>query len=317
MNIRKLTLAIALATSPLILTPAMAGERVAETRDAAPDGFVRVTLVRGELDIQGWDKNQIEVRGELDDKAEEFIFDVSRGDAIIEVKLPRDLGWNSGDASDLTIRVPRGSNVDISGVSTDIRVVDIDGGLDIGGVSGDLDIRSIRDRIDVTTVSGDLNVQDVSGRISLKAVSGDIDVRGGQGDFRLHTVSGDVLGRGLQGIDFELESVSGDLELIDTDYAEVRGHTVSGDVDIAGKLARGGTVELDTVSGSIRLEFVEPINARFELETASGSIRNRVTGDKPQTSRYVRDETLRFVAGSGEGEVIISSRSGDIVISRD
>lgn len=308
---RLLPLAIA-AAIPL----AHAGERVNETKDAAAEGYVRITLVRGDLDVEGWDRNAIQVRGDLDDQAEEFIFDVSRGEAVIEVKLPRNLGWNAGNASDLEIMVPRGSTVDVSTVSTDMRVAEINGGLEIGGVSGDIDIRSIRDRLDATTVSGDLDVRDVGGRVSLKAVSGDIEVERASGDLRLHTVSGDVMGRDLGG-EFDIESVSGNLELIGGEFESIRGHTVSGDVDIVSQMLAGATLELDSVSGTIRLEFVGDVDASFDLESSSGSIRNRLTDHRPQTSKYVRDETLRFTSGDGAGEVIVSTRSGDIVLDRD
>ncbi|MDZ7686033.1 MAG: hypothetical protein U5O39_14290 [Gammaproteobacteria bacterium] len=59
---------------------ALAGERVDETREASPDGFVRITVVRGDLVVEGWERDRIQVEGELDDETEEFIFDVSGGD---------------------------------------------------------------------------------------------------------------------------------------------------------------------------------------------------------------------------------------------
>ncbi len=295
---------------------AVASDRVDITQDASADGFVRITLVRGDLEIEGWNRNQVQVKGELDDQTEEFIFDVSGGDTVIEVKLPRNIGWNSGTASDLEIKVPVGSNVDVSGVSTDIRIANIEGGLEIGGVSGNIDIRDIQDRVDATTVSGDLEVRDIAGRISLKAVSGDIDVEKANGDFRMATVSGDVVGRDLVG-EFDLESVSGDIELMGGKFSGIEGHTVSGDVDVSSEMEKGSTIELDTVSGTVRIEFVGKIDAEFDLETSSGSIRNRITSDRAETSKYVRDETLRFVVGNGDGEVIVSSRSGDIIVDRD
>lgn len=295
----------------------LAGERVNETRDASPDGFVRITVARGNLVVKGWDQNRIQVEGELDDEAEAFIFDVSRGDAVIEVKLPRNLSrWSPFGASDLTIRLPKGSNVDVSGVSTDVEVTDIEGGLELSGVSGDLGVRHIADRLDVTTVSGDVDVVDASERIAVKTVSGDVDISGSSGDFRLHSVSGDVLGRELDGA-FDLESVSGSIEILKSAFDGLRGHTVSGDIDVTAEMARAGTVELDSVSGSIELRFIGDVDARFDLETGSGSIRNHLSDDKPKSSTYVRDETLRFVLGEGQGQVIVRTRSGDIVVSVD
>jgi len=294
-----------------------ARDRVDEKRDASEAGFVRITIVRGQLEVEGWDRKEIQVTGLLDEQTKEFVFDVNKQDAIIEVKLPRKLDNRCcSDGSDLVVKVPRHSTVDISVVSTDIEVSDILGGLEVGSVSGDVRLSNIRERVDATAVSGDIDLHDGSGRISLKSVSGDITAYDSKGDMRLHSVSGDILTRNVSD-EFDLQSVSGDIEAYTTSYRRMRGNTVSGDVDVAGEMQPGGSVEFESVSGSVRVKLQGEVNARFDVETGSGSIRNRVSDDRPVASKYARDETLRFIKGKGEGEVIISTRSGDIVLSKD
>lgn len=306
-----------LALSLASVNALAAGERVNETKDAASDGFVRIMVVRGSLEIEGWDRDAIQVTGRLDEQMEEFIFEVRPGDAIIEVKLPRNMNsWCCEDGSDLEIRVPRGSNVDVSVVSTDVTVEDIQGGLDISGVSGDMRATNVHERVDIMSVSGEIDVRDATGRIELKSVSGDVDGTNLKGDLHLHSVSGDILAREVEN-ELDLESVSGNVEVIAGKMTVARGHTVSGDVDVSGDLHESGRFEFDSVSGSVRLRINGDVNARFDLETGSGSIRNRITSDKPKTSKYSRDESLRFVAGNGKGDVVIETRSGDIVVSRD
>lgn len=291
-------------------------ERIDETKDASADGFVRITVVRGELSVEGWDRNAIRVRGLLDEQAEAFIFDVDGNDAVIEVKLPHNLhSWWGKDGSDLEINVPTGSDVDISVVSTDTTVRDVLGGLEVGGVSGDVRVTTARERVDLTTVSGDIELRDGKGRIELKSVSGDIEADELAGDISMHTVSGDVIARDV-GDELDIESVSGDIEIDSATYRVLSGHSVSGDVDVMGQMLAGGRFDFDTVSGSVRVRFDGDIDAHFDLETGSGSIKNRITNDRPKTSKYVRDETLRFETGDGKGEVTIGTRSGDIVISR-
>jgi DUF4097 and DUF4098 domain-containing protein YvlB len=293
-----------------------AGESVDETKKASDDGFVRITVVRGELDVQGWDRSEIRVTGRLDEQTEEFIFDVREGDAIIEVKLPRNIhSWCCEDGSDLEVMVPVNSRVDVSFVSTETTVSNVTGGIDIDGVSGDVDISDVSDRVDVTVVSGDLTLRNARGRVELKTVSGDLDANDVEGDVQLHSVSGDLMGSKVSG-ELDLETVSGDVELRGASYESLSGHSVSGNVDIEGMMKEGGTLDFGSVSGTVRVEFEGNIDARFDLESGSGRIRNRVTDDKPETSKYVRNETLRFVTGGGKGEVVIGTRSGDIVISR-
>lgn len=289
--------------------------QVDETRDATADGFVKVSVVRGRLRVEGWDKKQIRVSGELDSQTKDFIFDVNKDDARIEVRLPQGThSWCCDEGSDLVVQVPRDSHLDVSVVSTDVRVNDIQGGLEVGGVSGDLRLENVRDKIDVTSVSGNVDVRDAHGRIGLKSVSGDVEVYDSDGEFRLNSVSGDIVARNV-GSEFDMQTVSGDIQADTTGFSQVTGNTVSGDADIKGKMSAGGSVDFESVSGSVRVDFDGDVDARFDLAAGSGSIRNRVTSDKPAVSKYSRDETLRFIKGEGKGQVNINTRSGDIVIS--
>lgn len=291
-------------------------ERVDQTIDANAEGFVHINVVRGDLVIKGWDKAKIRVTGQLDEQTEAFIFDVNGDDARIEVRIPSHRsGWWGNQGSDLTVYLPRDSDVAVSVVSTDVDADDIRGGIEVGGVSGDLHVERASKRIDLRTVSGDIDLREATGRISVKTVSGDVESRDTTGRSIYGSVSG-TLSIDKGGEDLELESVSGDLVVADTAFVSIRGHTVSGDVDIGGVMQPEGIVEFDSVSGDIRLGVGGEVGARFDLETGSGSIHNRLTSDSPRTSKYARNETLRFMTGDGKAEVVLSTRSGDIILGR-
>ncbi|MBD3649627.1 MAG: DUF4097 family beta strand repeat protein, partial [Pseudomonadales bacterium] len=273
-------------------------EHVDQTMKAAPDGFVQINVVRGDLRVEGWDKNEIHVEGKLDESTKEFIFDVNGNDAIIEVRIEQsDRRWWGQDSepSDLVIRVPEGSSLDVSVVSTDVTVGNVLGGLDVNAVSGDLNVDKIRERVDLQTVSGDVDLRDAAGRIRVRTVSGDVKSVKTDGQSIYSSVSGDLeVDDG--GEDIEAQTVSGDVIIGSTEYLTVRGHTVSGDVEIDGIFLAGGAIEFDSVSGSIGLAMGPRANARFNLETGSGRIRNQLTSDKPRVSEYGRDQSLRFTA---------------------
>lgn len=291
-------------------------QAVNQRLDAQPDGFVHVNVVRGEIQIQGWDKSQVEVRGVLDEEVKEFIFSVDGSETTIRVKIPRNShgGWFNKEETELVIRVPENSQIKFAGVSTDIRVYDVKAGIEIGVISGDLKIKGGAGRIILQTVSGEIELRDASGRIRVKTVSGDVESYNTSGSGRYGSVSGSLFVED-GGEELELESVSGDIEVSRTEFLSISGHSVSGDTDIRGNMLQGGSIDFDNVSGSIRLKFTGDVNSRFDLETGSGSIRNRLTKDKPKASKYVRDKRLRFVIGDGDGEVILSTRSGDITLS--
>ncbi len=288
---------------------------VDETKKASSDGRVQITVERGDLEVRGWDKKEIRVTGELDEKTKEFIFDVDGDDAVIAVKIPGShRGWGGKNATDLLVYVPENSEVDIGSVSTDIDLENLMGGIELGTVSGDVSAVKLAGRISLTSVSGEVDLRKAEGRIVAKSVSGNVDARNIKGEHRINSVSGELLIQDSEG-EFELGTVSGDIELTDVTFTQMDGGTVSGDIDIEITMLPRGAVEFETVSGSIRIEFLEDADARFDLETASGSIVNRITKDRPKKSKYIRDETLRFEAKHGSGEVTLSTRSGDIVVS--
>lgn len=292
-------------------------ESINETKKVSADGFVSIQVTRGDLKITGWDRDEIEVTGLLDEKTREFIFEVNGDETEIIVRLPRHLsGWSMDNGSDLKIFVPVGNNVAVRGVSTDIDIRNLQSGVEVNDVSGDLTVSHVDRGVDLTTVSGEINLRNATGRIRVRTVSGDIESRHALGPGSYRSVSGSIDIRD-GGSEIDLETVSGDIDVNANEILELSGHSVSGDIDITASLTAEGTVDLRTISGSIDLNLPSDTNARFDLDAGSGGqIRNRLTKDKPKTSRYSRDSSLRFIMGEGAGEVILSTASGRIVLGR-
>lgn len=312
----KLMRMLALVLAAVSASSAIAdGRAVDETRDAQLDGFISINVMRGDVRLVGWDRPAISVEGTLDEKTEEFVFDTSGSETRIMVKVKdRNSGWYDNYGSDLTIRVPAASQVEFGGVSTDVSARDLAGVLEIGVVSGDLDVDGGVSRIDLQTVSGDVVLRNSSGRVSISTVSGDVETYDTVGDASYSTVSGNIRVED-GGTELRLESVSGDIEVRNDLMNVVGGHSVSGDIEIEGQPTAKPAIEFDAVSGSIRLRLKGTVNARFDIETGSGSIRNRLSDHKPRTARYTQEETLKFTLGSGDGQITLTTRSGDISIS--
>lgn len=316
MHLQKLVLTAVMMLVPLLA--AADGEYVDRRVDASADSFVTVNVQRGKVRFRGWDRDEVRVTGSLDDKTKEFIFE-KRGDEIrINVRLAEHTnGWFSESKdSELTINVPREGQIEFGGVSTDVDVRDFEGSVEVGVVSGDLYLAGGSSRVMVQTVSGDIELHDSDDRVRIRTVSGDIESYNTTGDAHYSSVSGNIMVDD-GGRDLRLESVSGDIEVNNEVMNNVDGHSVSGDIDIRGVPEGGGTIEFDALSGSVRLRLGGEVNARFDIETGSGTIRNRISDDKPRVSKYMQEETLRFTLGDGDGQVIITTRSGDISISGD
>ncbi|MFT7685956.1 MAG: DUF4097 and DUF4098 domain-containing protein YvlB [Candidatus Azotimanducaceae bacterium] len=307
---------IAVVTLLGLSAMAQARESVDEIKSANVSGFVKINVVRGNLVVKGWDRDEIQVVGKLDEQTKKFVFEVDGDEAVIDVKIPsNNRKWCVGycnDASDLTVMVPTNSLLNVSVVSTEVNVSGVLGGLDIGGVSGEIVADNASKRIQISNVSGGVELRNAKGRIRLKSVSGDVEANDVHGPGEYHSVSGDIILREVSG-ELDLESVSGEIDVTQAEISILRGSTVSGNIELEFVPVPEVYIDLNTISGTVILAGDGKIAAKFNLETGSGSIRNRITDDKPKKSKYVRDETLRF--STGAGRVNVSTRSGNISVS--
>jgi DUF4097 and DUF4098 domain-containing protein YvlB len=145
-------------------------------------------------------------------------------------------------------------------------------------------LRSVSGAVKVTNVNGELRAETVSGDVittsnrrlrMAKTVSGDLEISDSEAEeLSASSVSGDVVINRLKATGFDAQTVSGDLRLsdLDVDHASLR--SVSGDVDYSGRLARAGRYQLQSHSGDLR---VTPVDARgfsIEASTFSGDVRS-------------------------------------------
>ena len=275
----------------------VSGEEVDRTIDASATGHVVVANTAGSITVRGWSREQVEVKGKLEERVEEVIVERDGNVVNIQVKVPRK-GGRDIDA-DLHIQVPQGSSINVSTVSADIEVV------------------AVRGEQKLETVSGDIDTEAFVADVTANVVSGDVEVRGQGKDIATNagSVSGDVSLIRLAGV-IEGGTVTGDVLITDGSFDRARLHSVNGEVVFDSELRSGGKLEAEAVNGTIDLTFSGDIAGRFEIDTLNGDIDN-CFGPKPQrTSKYTPGWNLRFEEGDGDARVKASTVNGDISICR-
>lgn len=289
MRLRNLSVILFL---PLAAVVAYAGDSVDETRAVPSEASIKIKNVRGEVDIIGWDEGEIRVSGELDDLTEDFIFDVDGDSVWIEVKLPpRDVNW--GDGSDLHIRVPEGSRVSFEGVSTDLRVENVQGGVQLRTVSGDIEVDGVATRVILNSISGDIEVRNATGRTQASTISGEIDLD-------------------IESTDLQVESVSGDVEVQLKAFERFYSRNVSGETEVEGELMAKGDVDMSSVSGDVQLKLERPVNAELFIRSGiGGDIENRLNDVRPKDV-FPSQQELRAIVGDGSGRISINTVTADI-----
>lgn len=267
------------------------GRPVDERRPLKANGHVEISNTAGMIQVETWDKNELHLTGSLSEEVEKLEITGSESRIKIEVKIPDNT--RNIEHTDLRLKVPAGISLDASGVSADITVRGLKGDVEAASVSGDIDVQVTSKQVEAKSVSGDVTVEAPSEMTRVESVSGDVVVRGARGEVRGESVSGDVRIEVVTVRRANLESVSGDLEL-----------------EIERAIEDAVEVELETLSGDVRVKVPKLPDIDIDLETFSGGIeRSSLLPDLRDAKEYSRE-------GKGRGNVRLHSFSGDIVLEK-
>jgi hypothetical protein len=286
---------IAVCTLAAIAVPwtlVRAGRSIDEHRAAAPQGEVEIVNVSGKVEVEGWDRGEIEVTGTAGDNVERVDVTSAGNRTSIHVVARSSRSWGFDGEAHLVVHVPAKSTVIATLVSADFKVAGVTGGLKLQTVSGDLSGDGGAD-VRASTVSGNVRLTARAAKtIEVKTISGDIHLTGGGGDVDITTVSG-----------------SATLDLAEVTRARFK--SVSGDLTAALSLGADGQIEGESVSGDVSFKFAGAPAAEFDVQSFSGDIDN-CFGPKPLESRYGPGSRLTFKNGEGHASVRINTKSGNV-----
>jgi DUF4097 and DUF4098 domain-containing protein YvlB len=264
---------------------------------ADPHGVVEISNVAGHVEVQAWDKPEVEVRAQVGGGVERI--DTTSDHGRISIKVI--VGYRSSEA-DLHIHVPRDSELDISAVSADVVTSEVEGTLQLKTVSG--------------KVKADVFQQNAE----VKTLSGDVDLRGhgkdaGSQEIHVSTVSSNIRIEHA-GADLEAITISGDINVrLDQPARHVRIRTTSGALEFNGKLAQGSYFDAESVSGRLSVRAAVVGSLDYEVSSFSGDIRSCMGGEAERVSQYGPGHRLngtRGKPGAGEAKVRLKTMSGNI-----
>jgi hypothetical protein len=264
--------------------------------DADPRGEVVISNVSGTVDVRGWDRNEVQVTGRLDEDVERVDVESSGGRTVVKVILPRGSN-NDGDAM-LEVQVPRGSSVEVSAVSADVSSKGVLGTQRLKTVSGEITAEVSGDDSEVRSVSGDITVHGSGkpGSLRVSSVSGSLDLTNGAGKLDVVTVSGDA--RVHMG-----------------ESSEITARTTSGEFELHSTLLKDARVSVESVSGDLTLDLGNSAGLALEIESFSGDIMGCLADGKvEQVSKYGPGTRLNSRTGDGSARVRAKTLSGDIDI---
>jgi hypothetical protein len=298
-------------------------ERFSRKVKIGRDGRFSLGNISGDLVVTGGTGDEVSieaVKRTRGDKSELARVQITVDDRAGRVDVRTEYDQNRGDRNrrpdhvsvDYTVTVPASVSVDLHSISGTIKVT---------GVHG-----SLRGE----TISGNVTIGDASKLEGAKSVSGDVTLTGvaSDGDISASSISGNVRAKGVKARGLDLGIISGEISVSDAVCERLGVKSVSGSVEYAGAIVKGGRYEINAHSGTVRLLLANPAGFELNANSFSGSIRSElpmtIAGDSGGRDSRIpggrRDpasrHSMRATFGDGSATMVIRTFSGDIVIAK-
>jgi DUF4097 and DUF4098 domain-containing protein YvlB len=260
---------------------------------ASPTGSVRISDISGSVTVNGWDKPEVDIQGELGAMVERVELTRTGDQIVIKVRLPENLGHmpdHGGDAT-LQVHVPLNSTLEVSTVSAPISVDGIHGTSRLHSVSGEVRAGLAGADEEAASVSGDVHVSGNPAAATLRTstVSGTVFLTHGVGDISARTVNGrlDLAVDGAKSVDVS---------------------SVTGAVTFRGHLLPDAHLKATTVDGKLSVQVSADAGYMYDIATFGGAI-HTCFGGQDENGR-LRGQVAPN--GAGHGSVHLRTLRGAI-----
>jgi DUF4097 and DUF4098 domain-containing protein YvlB len=263
------------------------------TWSAEPDVRIDIEIISGDIEIEGWQRNEVRVRTQ---GGGQDSLGVEASPDWISIRAPGPRGWLGGVGEvDLRIELPVGSRVRAKSINGSIEVRDVRGSITAHATNGDIDVEGAPREANLETLSSNIELRGPAGRVAARAVSGSIQLEGVSEEVEATTMSGSI------------QVEAGTLQRVDL-------RTLSGSIELDAALARDARAHLETHSGSVQLTLPQATSAHFDVQSFSGGIDNEF-GVKPRSRQLGGvGRRLDFQVGDGDAQVTIKTFSGGVDI---
>ncbi len=249
-----------------------------------PDARLVVENFGGSVTVSTWTRNAVRIEAEHSTRS---MVDIEMSDDILKVISSGRLG--PPRATDYTITMPKGMELRVTGVYTDVTVEGSEGEVRAQTVRGDISLRGGRGFVSLRSVQGGVKVRGARGRLELASVNEAVDVADVEGEIQAETVNGDVV---IEGVTSSMIDAS----------------TVNGDICYQGAIAKDGHYRFATHNGDIGLGLADNASATVSVSTFQGEFESVFKTRLTDTG----GKRFNFTLGSGSAELALESFQGTI-----
>jgi hypothetical protein len=301
-----LVLAVALCLSGCDLEDFEGMSKVTEdfskTYPLAEGGTIEVFTKNGSVEILGWEKDSVEIRGTKSARSKEELarvtVDIAATPNSLVIKSIFPDNRPNGKGVRYVIRAPYKSKVTT-----------------VDSSNGHIRVEEVAQVTKLDTSNGSITVHRSAGPLVADTSNGSIRISDTKGDLRLDTSNGRI----------EAEEVAGAIQA-DTSNGAIRASvadpkpgetlrfkTSNGSVEVTMKRYAGNPLVLESSNGSLTLRIPENINATVDAETSNGGIQ---TDFPASVSSKITKTSLRAPLGSGGPVLKLETSNSSIRLLR-
>ncbi|MEO6456743.1 MAG: DUF4097 family beta strand repeat-containing protein [Chloroflexia bacterium] len=299
--------------------------RTISTADFADKPRIMLEQATGDVNIEGWDRQEVEVSTDDDSGIQ---VEQEGSQIIIRSRFRRERERDRDedrvphrrhgrDFGDITLGL-EGIAAEVErGVARSIRKLGrrIEAEIEIGRWTGGRDFTlKVPHKCDITLRSstGDLDIREVQGALYLQTATGDIRLENIEGAAIVNSASGDIQVDMITG-KLGVHSASGDVRIDQANLEELSAHTASGDIHLEMMSVPGKGFDIKTVSGDLSVELPRDARLTAQLSTFSGDLDCNMSHERVQRGPgRGREQTITINGGGPLAH--FSSVSGDVSI---
>ncbi|MBI3998196.1 MAG: DUF4097 family beta strand repeat protein [Armatimonadetes bacterium] len=178
-------------------------------------------------------------------------------------------------------------------------------------VRGDATAEGLSRPLAITTVKGDVRVTDCAS-IAVEGVSSDVDIQRPSGDIAVKIIRGDIAVGHASG-DIAVTTKRGNITLRAHTVRRLDASTVRGDMTLMlERMAPGGTADMHTINGDVRVVLGPEVHCRLDATTVSGDISSRL----PLQAASADACHVSGILGAPEATLRVRTTRGDIRLAQ-
>ena len=277
---------------------AFAQRKIDERRAVVPTGFIRIFAHDGFVRVVGWDKDSLAVTGSVHEPpADKFVVEITPRGAKVGL-------WGEAGAklqpSNITVYVPRGSQVWVKTGGANVDVAQVNGALDLFSATGTLNVSGTPRSIYAETMGGGVNV------LNIKTPAA-----------RLKTASGAIRTNGIIN-ELTAVTVSGDINAAMQSFGRARIESVEGQIRYVGAIPPQAVMDVINHAGSITLIIPPATSADFAFNLYEADLVDEFGIKKRwMMSSKMKSKDMTFGVGDRpSARVTIRSFKGPVAIRR-